>query len=122
MSVVVDDQKGVSCSTATAQTNVRINTPPIADAGLNHTCCVGKRATFSASGSSDPYGDQLIYKWDFGDGTRNLGENVTHTYTREGSYNVTLTVDDQSGNTCGKSSDSFVAEVKEGPTPVISTR
>jgi PKD repeat protein len=122
VSVVVDDQKGTSCSTATAQTNVRINTPPLADAGPNHACCVNKSASFSASGSSDPDSDQLNYAWDFGDGTKTLGENVNHAYTREGSYNVILTVNDQSETVCGKSTDQFVATVKDGPLPVITVR
>jgi len=122
ISVVVDDQKKTSCSTATAQTNIRINTPPIADAGPNHACCVNERTSFSARGSSDPDGARLIYKWDFGDGTQKQGENVTHTYTHKGSYRVILTVDDQSGSLCNRSTDSFVAVVKESPSPVITVR
>jgi len=122
VSVVVDDQKGTSCSTATAQTHIRINTPPIASAGANNACCVNKRASFSAVGSSDPDGGQLTYTWNFGDGTQKQGENVTHTYTHEGSYNVMLAVDDQNGSLCSRSTDSFVVLIKEGPLPVITVR
>jgi outer membrane protein OmpA-like peptidoglycan-associated protein len=32
----------------------------------------------------------LNYSWDFGDGNRSIGENVTHTYTEEGEYVVNL--------------------------------
>lgn len=122
ISVVVDDQKGTSCSTATAQTHIRINTPPIANAGPNNACCADKRASFSASGSSDPDGDQLTYTWNFGDGTQKQGENVTHAYTYEGSYNAMLTVNDQSGGLCGRSTDSFVVRIKENLSPVITVR
>jgi outer membrane protein OmpA-like peptidoglycan-associated protein len=55
--------------------------------------------TFDASGSSDPDGDQLTYKWDFGDGTTSsfTFPNATHRYDRAGSFTVRLTVDDGRG-------------------------
>jgi hypothetical protein len=42
-----------------------------------------------------------IYKWDFGDGAGAEGTNAAsefHSYTQGGTYNVTLTVTDSSGN------------------------
>jgi outer membrane protein OmpA-like peptidoglycan-associated protein len=49
--------------------------------------------------SSDPDGDKLNYKWDFGDGTTAsfTFPNATHRYTKAGSYAVRLTVDDGRG-------------------------
>lgn len=41
----------------------------------------------------------LVFRWDLGDGTIASGLNVTHAYTREGIYSVTLTVTDKYGNT-----------------------
>ena len=49
---------------------------------------------FSASTSTDPNGDALTYAWDFGDGTTNSGETVSHTYTAAGEYTVVLTASD----------------------------
>ncbi len=121
-SVIVDDGKKTSCSTATAATNIKVNTPPIADAGPNSTCCVGKEAEFNASRSSDPDGDKLTYTWDFGDGTTTEGEVVNHSYSKGGSYNVNLTVDDNSGSSCNKSSAGFVAQVNATPVAVINIR
>jgi outer membrane protein OmpA-like peptidoglycan-associated protein len=55
--------------------------------------------TFDASGSSDPEGDPLTYKWDFGDGTTSsfTFPNATHRYARAGNFTVRLTVEDGRG-------------------------
>lgn len=50
--------------------------------------------TFDGSQSTDVNGDDLTYSWDFGDGNTDSGVNVTHVYTAEGTYTVTLTVSD----------------------------
>lgn len=122
VNVIVDDKKGTSCSTKTANTTVHINTPPIADAGPNSSCCVGKVSEFTAKASSDPDGDQLSYTWNFGDGSKARGETVTHAYTQSGSYNVVLTVDDNSASSCSQSTDGFTANVRRTPSPVITIR
>ena len=122
INVIVDDQKGTLCSTATANVNLHINTPPIANAGPNSSCCVHRLASFTASASSDPDDDRLTYTWDFGDGSTMQGESVAHAYSHDGSYNVRLTVDDHSGSSCNRSTDGFVAVVKEVPVPMIHIR
>jgi len=98
------------------------NQPPIADAGPNHVCCVDTITNFDASASSDPDGDNLIYSWDFGDGTITRGSIFDHSYSKSGSYNVFLTVDDNSGTACNKSTAGFIAEVNTSPVPVINIR
>lgn len=75
--------------------------------------------SFSASGSSDPDGDSLLFYWDFGDGQSASGENVSHTYSRGGAYNVSLRVEDGRG---GSASDSFalaINEVNDAPVALI---
>lgn len=120
--VIVDDAKGTACSTATASVNVKVNTPPIADAGPNLSCCVDKSAPFDATHSTDPDNDTLSYTWDFGDGTIKSGDNVTHTYTKSGKFNVLMTVNDNSQTSCNKSTAGFIAEVNATPVPVIKIR
>jgi len=59
-SVIVDDGKGSDCSTATAHATLNVNTPPIADAGPNLTCCAMQESLFDASTSSDPDGNTIM--------------------------------------------------------------
>ncbi len=55
-------------------------------------------ATFNFDGSiSSGYG--LSYSWDFNDGSGASGSQVSHTYTNNGTYYVTLTVTDSTGRT-----------------------
>ncbi|WP_455393064.1 PKD domain-containing protein, partial [[Eubacterium] cellulosolvens] len=56
---------------------------------------VGESVTFNASQSYDPDGQIVSYVWDLGEGTYNIGETTTHTFTTEGNYNVILTVYDK---------------------------
>jgi len=122
VTVIVDDTKETSCSTATATADIKINTPPIADAGSNSSCCVDLASTFDASSSSDSDGDTLSYTWDFGDGTKTNGAIVDHVYTKSGSYNVSLTVDDNSGASCSKSTTGFTTDINAQPIPVMNIR
>ena len=122
VTVIADDGKGSACSTATASVTVKVNTPPAADAGPNTSCCVDKAAEFNASASSDADGDRLSYTWDFGDGTTAHGAVAQHTYRQSGSYQVKVTVDDNSGTACSTATAGFVAEVNASPVPVINIR
>ena len=58
------------------------------------TVSAGDLLTFSAAGSSDPDGDALTYKWEFGDGNTATGLQVTHSYTSAGTFSAKLRVSD----------------------------
>jgi glucose/arabinose dehydrogenase len=49
---------------------------------------------FSGSQSSDPDGNPITYRWQFGDGQSSTAAVVDHTYTTNGTYTAALTVTD----------------------------
>ncbi|MCD6522371.1 MAG: PKD domain-containing protein, partial [Candidatus Diapherotrites archaeon] len=79
-----------------ATLQIRVNAPPVADAGSDMTCYTGNNCDFDGTNSTD---DSAIvtYYWDFGDGTNATGNITTHVYTTPGTYTVTLTVTDDDG-------------------------
>ena len=59
----------------------------------------GLKASFDATGSSDPDGTIASYAWDFGDGGTSTAVKPNHTYNAAGDYTVALTVTDNQGST-----------------------
>jgi hypothetical protein len=77
----------------------RPNTAPTPDPNGPYSGLVSEALTFSGS-AVDPEGDPIVeYRWIFGDGTEDYGQTVTHAYTAEGSYVVTLYAADDRGAT-----------------------
>jgi PKD repeat protein len=64
--------------------------------------------TFNASASADPDGTIVKYQWEFGDGAtqETTVPTIGHTYSSAGTFEVALTVTDNSGNT-GKTKHSI---------------
>ncbi len=84
-------------SNSTGITVNAVNQLPTADIRLGPSTEVEK--TFNGNFSSDPDGAIVEYRWDFGDGnTRTTTtEMVTHTYGAEGTFTVSLIVEDNDG-------------------------
>jgi PKD repeat protein len=91
------------------------------------------RAAFNAVQLSDPpFGAQFTssssgniqrYAWDFGDGTSepNGTQNVTHVYARPGTYQVTLTITDNNGQTSSASNAVNIVAPTATPAPPTAT-
>jgi PKD repeat protein len=60
--------------------------------------CTGRICSFDGSTSTDDAGISS-YAWSFGDGGTATGVTPTHTYTADGTFTVTLTVSDTTGQT-----------------------
>jgi PKD repeat protein len=61
------------------------------------TSCTVLTCSLNARASSDSGGPIASYSWDFGDGTTATGATATHTWSRNGTPSVTLTVTDNEG-------------------------
>lgn len=87
------------------------NTSPVANISVDVTeGDAPLTVNFDASGSTDADGDVLTYSWDFGDGSTNPStEKVQYTFESNGSYLVTLLVNDGQGVENG--STSFVTKL-----------
>ncbi|MGD8587508.1 MAG: PKD domain-containing protein [Chromatiales bacterium] len=115
VSLTVTDDAGDSDSASTTATIGIGNQPPVADPNGPYSGQIGVALTFDGTGSTDPDGTIVSYDWDFGDGTvvSDAGPTPSHTYTAEGTYNVTLTVTDDAGATdsAGTTATISVADV-----------
>ena len=71
---------------------------------------IGEDIQFSGSafGGSEPYS----YEWDFGDGSTSTEQNPLHSYSSLGTFDVTLTVTDDMGDT---DTDTTSATVEDEP-------
>lgn len=72
--------------------------PPLAVINGASAAVVGQQVSFNARSSSVAEGSELVgFDWDFGDGNRAAGLDVTHVYNSPGDFAVTLTVIDDQG-------------------------
>lgn len=94
----VTDAKG-NMDYAAKKITVLADAPPVAAFTVDPPSGeVGAKLRFDASTSSDMEGTIASYRWDFGDNSTDQGKVATHSYAKEGTYTVTLTVKDRKGN------------------------
>jgi hypothetical protein len=78
-----------------ATVTLKVNAPPVVDAGADVTTQWGVPATLNGT-ATDPDGDSnaLVASWDFGDGSTGTTLQATHVYAEPGTYAARLTVTD----------------------------
>ncbi len=96
-----------------AKGNGAANVPPTASFTSSANNLI---AGFDATGSSDIDGTIASYAWTFGDGSTGTGLKPSHTYATGGTYNVTLTVTDNSNATNTITKPITVAAANIAPT------
>ncbi|MGA1841632.1 MAG: PKD domain-containing protein [bacterium] len=121
VTLFVTDSRG---ATGSAETTAQIDEPnriPTADAGGPYTGHALAEITFDGSGSYDPDDDPLTYTWNFGDSTPpETGVTVTHIYETEGTYNVSLTIDDGRSGIDTDSVDVVISPPNELPDALFT--
>lgn len=101
----VQDDQGVWSDEDSVQVTIEEqtipDTPPsiTADPGGPYTGTVNVSTVFDASKSSDDESTIISYIWEFGDDKTGEGKIITHSYNKTGSFNVSLTVTNELGQT-----------------------
>ncbi len=113
VSLTVTDDVGSTGSTSQNITvsGEEVNSPPIA--GFSYSTNL-LAAQFTDS-STDSDGSITAWNWNFGDGNSSSSQNPSHTYANSGTYNVSFTVTDDSGDSGSISKD--ISVTAEEPEP-----
>ncbi len=82
------------------------------------------QVTFTTD-ATDADGDQLLYRWDFGDGSPQTewsatNRSITHTYSQTGNYTVLVQVSDENGGFISKGTSISVIESLPSDLPTQS--
>ena len=92
VTLTVTDDDGLSSSTTKSLTLIDgILVDALPDASFTFTVD-GLDATFTDTSTTEAGVNITNWAWDFGDGNTSTQQNPTHTYTSEGTYNVSLTI------------------------------
>jgi WD40 repeat protein len=98
VTLTITDDAGVS---ATRTQPIVVTVAPVPVIRVDRTAAESAPAVFNFDGSesTDPDGTIVSYRWDFGDGAREVLPVVPHTYATPGTYRARLTVTDSAGVT-----------------------
>ena len=118
-------ESGGGFATATKEIVATEPNNPVAifeiEASVGDTLIAEKSYLFSAAKSTSPNGKITKYVWDMGDGTKKETRTVTYTYAKPGTYEVTLQVSDETGETAESTKRIKVINEGTAPTAVLKT-
>jgi len=104
--LTVEDGDGGSATATTTATIANV-APELGEVDLPTTVDEGSSFDGFATGSDVSPADTLAYSWDFGDGNTAMGDAVTHTFEDNGSFEVSVELADDDGDT-----DTFVGSIE----------
>ena len=114
----VEDDAAQSNSVTATTLPVTINHPPQPQIEAPAVACVGQVIPFDGSGSHDPDGNLIDYRWWFGDGLSASGPQVEHHYLQPGRYAVALEVSDDSATSSARASAWHPLQINQPPQPI----
>jgi len=121
--MVIDDDGAQSA----ASINVRVTAPenPVANIAYpppGGLLAFNRTILFSSEGSLDHGGENLTYRWDFGDGTASTEPNPAHVYSSPGGYYAQLWVRNGTGAE-GHMQIGFIVDdgTRTNPVAIISS-
>lgn len=110
----VTDNSGTSSAMQTTRFEVIVNTRPVAQAGPDQFVTASE-VQFDGSASRDIDGKVAQYLWEFGDGRSGQGPRPVHYYASAGTYQVALTVKDDSGAPQSQHRDLMMVTINATP-------
>lgn len=114
--LTVTDDDGAS-DTSTEEVSVAANQAPTAEFTSEVTDLM---VSLDASTSMDDDGQIESYSWDFGDGESGSGVTASHTFQEGGSYDITLTVTDDDGESSEVTQSVTVAPAPANTAPTAA--
>ncbi len=97
VTLTADDGRGAANSVASDEAQIFVNAAPVADAiATPDRMVAGAPGIFDASTASDPDGRIAAVAWTFGDGTSAERPVVRHSFAAPGTYQVTVSITDDS--------------------------
>jgi PKD repeat protein len=100
--LIVCDDEGAT-SMATIKVTINNPGPKVTISASNTTIVAGEQVDFTVTSVTDNPSDMEAgfgYAWDFKDGETATTANLTHTFKKAGTYDVTLTMTDDEGAKC----------------------
>ena len=113
----ITDNSGSECAEDSVSQKVIVNIPPYIEFSAPSRVCANIPVVMDASNSHDDADQPLSYYWNFGDGTHltTRKSSVQKKYSAGGTYEISLTVDDNLRSTCNTAMDSRMIYVNEAP-------
>lgn len=101
---------------------IQIEGVPEAAEGEDTLLYIGTNYTFSGEGSQAPAGNIKKYEWDFGDGSAKKTTRIAnYVYEIVGTYEVSLTITDETGRTGKIAKRVLVKPPAKSPVPNVLT-